>query len=67
VPTVNVTTVSTLNNTPIPTVTIEQTTVGPTETTATTPIPAQTNKSPGIGIVAVIGIIGTIYIIRRRK
>lgn len=31
------------------------------------PIPVPTNKSPGIGTVAIIGIIGTIYVMRRKK
>lgn len=69
----NVTAVPTVTTaaitTPIPTVTVavEQTTVKPVETTPVIPIGTPQKKSPGIGIVAVIGIIGTIYIIRRRK
>lgn len=58
--------------TPVPTVTVtvaEPTTARPVETTAQeVPIePVATKKSPGIGIVAIIGIIGAIYIVRRRK
>lgn len=68
VPTINVTTVPTTTVTPEPTVTVEPTTVQPVETTSEVPIePIATKGSPGIGAIAVIGIIGTIYIIRRRK
>lgn len=38
-----------------------------TEQVSVTQIPVPTKKSPGIGMVAVIGIIGTLYLIRRRK
>lgn len=53
---------------PMATVTVvEPTTVQPVETVQETPIVTATQKSPGIGIVVAIGIIGTVYIIRRRK
>jgi hypothetical protein len=42
----------------------------PAETVAQvieTPIPVPTKKSPGVGTIVAIGIIGTIYILRRRK
>jgi hypothetical protein len=75
VTTPNMTTQSqTINVTKGPTTTLIET---PTVTTpqkaetvvdvTSTPIPVATNKSPGIGIVVAIGIIGTMYVIRRRK
>ena len=66
----------TSTQTPVATVTQEPTTTvtqAPITTdtqdpvTTDTPIPVPTKKSPGVGMVAAIGIIGTIYIIRRRK
>jgi hypothetical protein len=64
----NVTVVPTTTEIPMPTVTAVQTPVRPVETTSEAPIePTATKGSPGIGAIAVIGIIGTIYIIRRRK
>lgn len=53
---------------PVPTVTVEPTTVSPVETTTEVPVaPTATKGAPGIGIVVTIGIIGAIYLIRRRK
>lgn len=46
-----------------PATTPEQT-ISPTETIS---VPTQTKPAPGIGIVVAIGIIGTIYIIRKRN
>lgn len=66
-PKVNATAAPTTTVTVQPTVTVEQTAVIP-EPAKEVPIePIPTKGSPGIGIIAAIGIIGTIYIIRRRK
>lgn len=49
---------------------ITQLTEAPAETVAQaidTPIPVPTKKSPGVGTIVAIGIIGAIYILRRRK
>ena len=56
----------------MPTVTVTTVTMAkqpiaaPVETIQETPV-ATTNKSPGFGIMIAIGIIATIYILRRMK
>jgi hypothetical protein len=69
VPTENVTAEPT-TTTATETITPEQTVVETVATVVTpteTPVGTPQKKSPGIGIVAVIGVIGLIYAIRRRK
>jgi hypothetical protein len=78
-PTTTATAEITTTGTPTETLTVDPTTVDPTTVDPTTvepaetvrvadaPIPVPTKKSPAIGIIAAIGIIGTIYIIRKMK
>ncbi|PWB50083.1 MAG: hypothetical protein C3F06_13370 [Candidatus Methanoperedenaceae archaeon] len=59
-----------ISGTPTETITVtiaKQTIAAPIETAKETPIPATTNKSPGFGIMISIGIIATIYILRKMK
>ncbi len=65
VPTVNATVVATVTATAQPT--IVETVSKPAETVGETPIDMGKKDTPGFGIVAIIGVIGAIYILRRMK
>lgn len=65
VPTVNATVVATATATAQPT--IVETVSRPIETASETPVDMGKKDTPGFGIVAIIGVIGAIYILRRMK